>query len=564
MMWIEVVFEIRFWITTLMMLVAVGFIAGYPRFRGKRLLLAFGVLSVMTPVGFHVLKQLRRVLELTPEGYNGFVAGLSALGAASAACFLGYVVTLKRTLTYEGADPRAKRLADPLRIFSNVFLGFGAVQGVAALVFLELAAGDGLVADAGTATQWRVSALYGAAGMLTALALGVVTRPRRRVNAFYLRAFATDDDTAKIRRRLALLLGKDFRLSGIRSPQKRSSVFARFFFGTWAALRYAGSRFMDLEAGNDWLARLMASFAEARIAFLDVRRLTPGVESEVALAWKQLGPRRCLFVVDPSRTPEQWKESIAALTQSNPEHGLVQVAVLNPTDPDAFIVTVREFLQQLPTEPAGHSEEAAACVRKALDPKDWNKGWTTGQVSQAFIGMIAAVAFLVLWELSRGNDDVFPLIAAIALPYAILVWGMYFVVLCRRIASRAFGAAFLSFLLLLGSLSALAGVFFLTVQPIRERARTIAAEHMVRQLAMAFRQMDAAQSTENRSPDDLTVESLYRDHLVPDAPRNDPWGEPYFLRQSEPDRAVIGSNGPDRRQETSDDIVQVVELSPPR
>jgi type IV pilus assembly protein PilA len=113
---------------------------------------------------------------------------------------------------------KIKPLTDPLRIL--------AALGVINAVVLTIV---------GVATG-RLSS-FGLACL--SLGLGLLIAPSGKPNAIYLRAFRTDKSTAELRAKIAAILGSDFRLSGIRPPRKRTSVFMRFLSPNFFALSFA-------------------------------------------------------------------------------------------------------------------------------------------------------------------------------------------------------------------------------------------------------------------------------------------------------------------------------------
>jgi type IV pilus assembly protein PilA len=82
----------------------------------------------------------------------------------------------------------------------------------------------------------------------------------------------------------------------------------RFFLPGILGLRYAGSKFMELEAGDNWLARLWKTYQTARLAFVDLRDITPALQEEIAMTLLTLGPLRTVLVVDRQKTESQWRD----------------------------------------------------------------------------------------------------------------------------------------------------------------------------------------------------------------------------------------------------------------
>src|SRR5262249_39087474 len=135
--------------------------------------------------------------------------------------------------------------------------------------------------------------------------------PRRLTNAFYLRSFRNDPATWPVRKAIQRALGRRFRLSGIRDPRRRWNPLFRMLLTVVFCFRYATPKYMNLEAGNDWKARLWRSLADARCAFLDLTDLTPFVEEEIVLAVRCLGVGRVLFIGDTSRSADEWRGMVA-------------------------------------------------------------------------------------------------------------------------------------------------------------------------------------------------------------------------------------------------------------
>ncbi len=86
--------------------------------------------------------------------------------------------------------------------------------------------------------------------------------PAPPVNALYLRSFRNDPATWPIRKAAQSALGRKFRLSGIRDPRRRWPPVIRFMHAAFFAIRCCTPKFMNLEAGTDWKARLWRSLAK--------------------------------------------------------------------------------------------------------------------------------------------------------------------------------------------------------------------------------------------------------------------------------------------------------------
>jgi type IV pilus assembly protein PilA len=206
------------------------------------------------------------------------------------------------------SDPlsRTKPLADPGRLIARLMAWAGGVLVVLAVVIA-------IVSTAIVGTIGAVSALAILLPGAGLLGVGLLALPSGKPNAIYLRAFRTDRATARLRVELAAILGPGYRLSGIRPPKKKTSLFFRFLAPGLVALRYAGSKFMELEAGDDWMARLWKTYQQTRIVFIDCRDLTTHVHLEIQMTLQTMGVERCIFIVDPRRPDEEWRQIIVAV-----------------------------------------------------------------------------------------------------------------------------------------------------------------------------------------------------------------------------------------------------------
>src|SRR5262249_23118583 len=133
------------------------------------------------------------------------------------------------------------------------------------------------------------------------------------VNAFYLRSFRNDRKSWPIRYVIQAELGRNFRLSGIRNPSRRIPLVLRFLMFAVFLFRYSTPKYMNLEAGRDWKARLWRSLGDARCAFVALTDLTPFVEEEIHLSYHCLGSRRVLFIGDTPADLPAWRERLAAI-----------------------------------------------------------------------------------------------------------------------------------------------------------------------------------------------------------------------------------------------------------
>ena len=290
-----------------------------------------------------------------------------------------------------------KPLGDPLRALRHV-VGFFLLLQIACLLILPGILFYGV----------RMTFLYGlglgmAAALPSAFWLWSIL-PGRAVNAFYLRSFRNDPGTWPIRKAAQAALGRKFRLSGIRDPRRRWPAVIRFMHAAFYAVRCCTPKFMNLEAGADWKARLWCSLGDARCALIDVSDLTPFVLEEIELCCRCLGLERLLFVGDSSRGHDEWRSRIAeAVGWPDPTTiQAIRVAVWDASSVgrQAFVASVRAFAAELPAGVAGLEAEALSLVRSPGSPEEAPVGGNGGGVGEVVLGLLLGVvinaAYLVV------------------------------------------------------------------------------------------------------------------------------------------------------------------------
>jgi hypothetical protein len=249
------------------------------------------------------------------------------------------------------AEPlsQIKPLADPLRIVTMVTV-----------------VSAGLVAIFGVALSSGWTGL-GLACVLIGLALLIA--PSGQPNAIYLRAFRTDKATAELRAEISAILGPDFRVAGIRPPRERTSTFLRFFLPGFFALNYAGSKFMELEAGDDWIARLWKTYHSARLVLIDVRDSTPYVHQECTLTLQTVGTSRSTFLVDQQKTEKEWRQLLEELLGTEWDSKELRLLDVSPERMRAHLLEtdLKEIVQQLPAGAPGESEAGRQFVLEHVD-----------------------------------------------------------------------------------------------------------------------------------------------------------------------------------------------------
>lgn len=243
---------------------------------------------------------------------------------------------------------RTKPLADPLRGFSRLL--------VALAILLPL-------------TNWKLFSAALSAGCAL-IAVAILVSPSGKPNAIYLRAFRSDESTARLRLKLASILGPKFRLSGIRPPREKTSTFVRFLLPYLFALRYAGSKSMELEADDDWMARLWKTYQNTRLVFIDVRDLTSYVHQEIQMTLETIGIERCIFLTEPSRSDEDWRQTIAAII--GPGIDVDRALLLDVTGPE-MESRLKAMVQTLPAGVAGQSERGRQYVLEHVSEEELKK-----------------------------------------------------------------------------------------------------------------------------------------------------------------------------------------------
>jgi len=217
-------------------------------------------------------------------------------------------------------------------------------------------------------------------------------RPAAVDQAIYLRAFRLDAKGRRFRRVLQLALGPTFRLMGIRAPSRRIPAFLRAPLFTYVAFRYGASRFMDLEAGGDWLERLAVTAGGTRAVIIDLRGATDRVRMEIQVLARGVGLCRILFVVDPGESREATVAKLRDLLPADAELDAISVLPIS-SDEAEVCARLREFRNHLPAFPSGDTLPAVALARTLSGPQP-PESWLArlGEYSPM---LLLAVPFLV-------------------------------------------------------------------------------------------------------------------------------------------------------------------------
>ncbi len=263
--------------------------------------------------------------------------------------------------------PFPRRLGDTLRVFRVLMKWVIVAQLACAACLIVLSS----VAEMPSAARDAVLvALVQLAVTVPATFFVWRILPNRITNAIYLRSFRNDTRTGRIRQSIQEGLGRKFRLSGIRDPKRRWPVFLRMIFSGIFCFRYSTTKYMSLEAGEDWFARLWRSMGDARCAFIDLSDVTDYVTEEISLSYRCLGPERILFIGDKTRTVEDWTQFVAdKLGLNTSQREAIRITLWSDETKEnrrSFVREVREFARNLPTCSSGQNWEAFPQARHAV------------------------------------------------------------------------------------------------------------------------------------------------------------------------------------------------------
>ncbi len=355
----------------------------------------------------------------------------------------------REALTADGAATAQPRpLRDPLRGF-RLFLGWGLLLQLAVL---SVPLGELATSDEPFWMVWLLQMLL----VLPVTAFVWRVLPNRVTNAFYLRSFRNDRHTWPVRKAAQAALGRGFRLSGIRDPRRRWPPVLRILAFVIFVFRYSTPKFMNLEAGDDWKARLWRSLGDARCALIDLSDLTPFVEEEIHLSYRSLGPERVLFVGDPSRDRDAWKDLVArVLSLPDADRGAIQVVIWEDSAAGrrAFADGVKAFAAGLPAGTAGPRPEAFPLVRSAVLPEGAARAEDWSFWGQTLLGLLLASLLSVIYRTVLSADGWFALYwhyPLLALYAYVLLLALNYLVDCGSNRERALFATSLVLLLAWG------------------------------------------------------------------------------------------------------------------
>jgi len=272
---------------------------------------------------------------------------------------------IQRLTDLQGA-PLPRRLADPL------FFLYPFVLATTQLYFI-LSVSDSLksyfMLINSRENYFLFSLGYNGALFSFLLLILNLTQPKLQTNALYLRSFRKDSESEYVREHIEIAIGPDYRLSGIRDPKKRIHPTLRPLLNVVMSLRYAGARFLNLEAGDDWIARLWRSIGDSRILFLDLRDLTEHVEKEIRLGVSSISLQQIMFIIDSSKTREQWRHQLSEIIDlKQSETTQIKMVYWQEGKERQFVQTINDFALEShqATEP---NFSSFALVKNALKTK---------------------------------------------------------------------------------------------------------------------------------------------------------------------------------------------------
>jgi len=289
--------------------------------------------------------------------------------------------------------PMPRKLADPLLTAKPYyfFLNFSIDIFLIMFVVLGFYFGNGRM---GVSTAGFIIV-----SMAMYIALYIVAFPKIPTNALYLRNFSKDKSSEDVREHIEVMLGKDFRLSGIRDPRKRINLVFRPLIISYMALQYAGARFLNLEAGNDWKARIWSNFRDIKIAFIDLRELTDFVKEEIELSIESLGLERLVFIIDNKDGVEAWKARLIKEYSIPVErHGKIHIVIWteNKDDRKDFMSGIEAVLEQMPQESVSLSAASFSMIDSYVLSRNSLMKERLSRSIQTMAGMSLLVALIVM------------------------------------------------------------------------------------------------------------------------------------------------------------------------
>lgn len=296
-------------------------------------------------------------------------------------------------LPIPSALSRCKPLSDPVQFMA------GGVLRIIILWLLPIPLLLGAVITNGGFENTFVPLTAFIAFFSAAMAVWLLLNKGKRIPVIYLRAFRIDQRSPRLQALLKAALGNRFRLSGIRPPRKRLSVWLQPFAQLWMALRYAGSQHFEFVAeDHNWMARLLASYARAPLVFVDVRDVTTHVENEIRLSYLAMGPERCVFITDAARSSDEWISSIRSILQlaptAQPRLRLLEYPGEDKVDPNTFVPVARAMIDSIPKDPPAIGEDAISFATSLMPKRAWKTRFWETDPGRRWVG----AAVLAVWH----------------------------------------------------------------------------------------------------------------------------------------------------------------------
>jgi general secretion pathway protein G len=476
---------------------------------------------------------------------------------------------------------RCKPLSDPVRFFANVLRFSLSLAAVLAALAVAVTLWVVLQHKASDQSAGTILLLVMAASALAApLGLWLFFRNAHRPAVIYLRAFRSDRPARRLRSLLKAALGNRFRLCGIRPPKKRAGLLTRLLARGWLALRYIGSEHFELEAeDHNWMARLLASYARSRFVFIDVRDLTTHVEDEIKLSYRAMGGERCIFLIDSSRTEEEWRGVIGKLVDETGAAPVTLHLLSYPgdeaVDAQGFVNATRQVIEQMPLVPVVIPPEAVALAKQHVSEKNWpTPFWETdiaGEVLAQVIGVALFVAAFCYGEL-RVVGEVSKAVGALGMVIFLIAWWRAWKQATVEKRLRQPGTAnprrrLAASICLVFFSPAIIGLLAATIYKL-DQSVAVAKNYRVRQdiqslktLLMMYENLGGSFPTTEQGIQALAQRPATEPiparwfQLMPVIPR-DPWGNNYIYLspgRKNPEKFDLYSAGPDRKPDTADD-----------
>jgi hypothetical protein len=226
---------------------------------------------------------------------------------------------------------------------------------------------------------------------------------KEQSSCLFLRAFRSDAASEKLRTWLKAALGKRFKLSGIRPPAERASTGTSLFSPLVTGLRYLGSRQFELEAPDrNWLARLLASFAETRMVFIDVRDVTPNVLDEIQLAWRVFGPSRTVFIIDEKSSRDHWAATISRdLKLKDSPDGIHMLEWPSNNSPSAaFVSETSRIVATIQEGSAQVSADAIAFAYEKVGEANWDRTLVESEGGMIALSLVVTTGVWMIVDFS--------------------------------------------------------------------------------------------------------------------------------------------------------------------